>query len=245
MPHVVYQPELEAINAGDAVRIIGPEAHHAVRVKRLEAGDVLALRNGRGLVADAIIADVQKSRQGDWVIDARVERASVVSKPAKPLHVYSAAAKGDRLEEIVDGLSQVGATAWTPIATARTVVEPRSGKMERLGRVAEEALKQCGRAWLLEIGAMLTLGDAIAQAKGNGLMLVFADQSGKSWREVESQVRSSGAGVSLFVGPEGGWTQEELAEATRDGAVIANFGPHVMRIEVAAVAGAAVVLQSL
>lgn len=243
MPHVVYQPELEAINAGDAARIIGPEAHHAVRVKRLEAGDVLALRNGRGLVADAIIKDVQKSRQGDWVIDARVERASVVSKPAKPLHVYSAAAKGDRLEEIVDGLSQVGATAWTPIATARTVVEPRSGKMERLGRVAEEALKQSGRAWLLEIGAKLTLGDAIAQA--NGLMPLFADQSGKSWREVESQVRSSGEGVSLFVGPEGGWTQEELAEATRDGAVIANFGPHVMRIEVAAVAGAAVVLHSL
>ena len=125
------------------------------------------------------------------------------------------------------------------------MVEPRSGKLERLTRVAEESLKQSGRAWLLDIATMLTLPDAIAHAKATGSILLFADQTGKSWRDIASDTMNSPAGLSLFVGPEGGWTHEELVEASGAGAIITNFGPHAMRIEVAAVAGAAIVLQSL
>ncbi len=245
MPHIVFQPDLDALNKGDLIRIIGPEAHHAVRVKRLEVGDSVALRNGRGLIADAAIGDIQKTRQGEWTIDVRVQHAEMSDKPARPLHIFSAAAKGDRLEEIIDGLSQVGATSWTPITSSRSIVEPRSGKLERLTRVAEEALKQSGRPWMLEIGAMTTFADALTHAQREQSLVLLADQSGDAWRTLATEVARSSSSISLFIGPEGGWTEQELTNARNAGVKIVNFGPHVMRIEVAAIAGAAVIMQAL
>ena len=243
MPHIIYQPDLDAPNAGESIRIIGPEAHHAARVKRLEVGDAVALRNGRGLLANAKISDIQKTRQGEWALDVQVEQASVVAKPTRQLHVYSAAAKGDRLEEIVDGLSQVGATSWAPITSSRSIVEPRSGKLERLTRVAEEALKQSGRAWMLDIGGMMTLTDALGRASNEKSLVLLADHSGGSWRDHAPDIARATPSVSLFIGPEGGWTDQELSQARAAGGKCVNFGPYVMRIEVAAIACAAVVMQ--
>lgn len=245
MPHIVFQPDLDVPNKGDLIRIIGPEAHHAVRVKRLEIGHMLALRNGRGLVAEAKINDIQKTRQGEWAVDVRVEQSNVIDKPAPQLRVYSAAAKGDRLEEIIDGLSQVGATSWRPITSSRSIVEPRSGKLERLARVAEEALKQSGRAWMLDIGPMTTFADALSYAQSEKSCVLLADQSGTPWRDLTAEIHRTTSHICLFIGPEGGWTDQELSYARNSDVKVVSFGPHVMRIEVAAIAGAAAVMQSL
>ena len=76
---------------------------------------------------------------------------SVNLEPApKPrVTVLASAPKGDRLEAMIDGLSQVGASAYAPLASERTIVEPRQGKLDRLTRIAIESMKQCGRAWML------------------------------------------------------------------------------------------------
>ena len=65
------------------------------------------------------------------------------------------------------------------------------------------------------------------------------------WRTLESEVARGTTSVGLFIGPEGGWTEQELSLARGAGVKIVNFGPHIMRIEVAAIAGAAVVMQVL
>jgi 16S rRNA (uracil1498-N3)-methyltransferase len=147
------------------------------------------------------------------------------------VEVVSAAPKGPRLGDMIDGLSQVGAASWSPLDSARGVVEPGAAKLGRLERIAAEAAKQCGRAWRLEIGAGLRFEDSLG-----GGNVVLADALGAPYK-------ASGQGtVRVLVGPEGGWDPRELDAARRAGVRIARFGPHAMRIETATVAAAAVIL---
>ncbi len=232
MPHHVYFAGFEG-RPGGSITLGGTEAHHALRVKRLEVGDALVISNGRGTVAECRVSSAAKVRD-EWTLTFNIEGVER-AEPVRPrVRVLAAAAKGAALEEMIDGLTQVGAAAWGPLMTARTVVDPRPGKLERLERVALEALKQSGRAWLMTIEDRASFGAALA----GGQRVVLADASGGPYEA------SGAAEITLLIGPEGGWSPEELAKARSAGATIAGFGPHIMRIETAAVAAAAVVLHA-
>jgi 16S rRNA (uracil1498-N3)-methyltransferase len=159
------------------------------------------------------------------------------ARPSPRLEVLSAAPKGSRLEDMIDGLSQVGADAWMLLETDRAEVDPRPGKLERLRRVAAEASKQSGRPWLLEIGQSVQLAAALGRA-GPGRSVVVADVSGEPYS------RRGEPEISLLIGPEGGWSPAELAAVRRSSARVCRFGPHTMRIETAAVAAAAILLDA-
>ena len=152
------------------------------------------------------------------------------------VHVHSATPKGGRVDEMIDALSQVGAAAWSPLRTARGVVDPRDTKMERLERIAIEASKQCGRAWKLELGAAKSLDDVLHL----GGRVLVADASGQEYED-----RGRTDEIHLLVGPEGGWTVEEIEAMRRAGTAVVRFGPHVMRIETAAVVGVGVILRGV
>ena len=228
--HHVYFPDLRDPLPLQVV-LSGPEAHHAARVKRLEVGAAVRLCNGQGLLAAARVADVRKVR-GEWEVVLDGPQRLDAPRVRPRLDVYAAAPKGERLEELIDGLSQVGAAAWRPLLAVRTVVEPRAAKLQRLERVAVESLKQSGRAWLLEIGEPLTFQAALASAP----RVVVADGSGEPYAAVGADH------IALLIGPEGGWAPAELGAAREAGATIARFGPHIMRVEVAAVVASAVVI---
>lgn len=209
----------------------GEEARHAARVKRIEPGEGVEVLNGEGAVATGRVTGVEKSRD-EWRVRVEVERVSRV-EPVRPSVVVCAPApKGDRLAQMIDGLCQAGAAAWHPMRAARSVVEPRAAKIDRLVRVAEEASKQCGRAWTLRIESALDFAGAlrlpgtkvIAHAGAGPPSAIAADA------------------IALLIGPEGGWTPQELAAAAAAGAVATSFGPHVMRVETAAVVACGVML---
>lgn len=213
----------------ETLHICGDEAHHALRVRRLGVGDRLGLRDGMGLVGEGTIIGAEK-RGGEWTMQVRVEE-SRRETPARPaLHVLAAPPKGERLAEMIDGLSQVGAASWGPLRTARTVVDPREGKLERLARVARESLKQCGRAWTLAI----TPGAGVEALPARGV--IVADGSGEPYTPCGDDE------VTLLIGPEGGFTPEELARLRGAGARMASFGRHVLRTEVAAVVAAGIIM---
>lgn len=229
--HRIFHPELPA-GPGPGLTISGEEAHHAARVKRAEPGDAVQLLDGRGTVADAAITDINKDRRsGEWTLHLTITALRHVPPVAPRLEVWASSPKGARLEAMIDGLSQSGAAAWAPLRTARTVVEPRETKLDRMHRLAAEASKQCGRAWHLEVLEGGDLSQALA-----GPRVVVADASGAPHRA------TGAAAIRLLIGPEGGWTPEELTAARGAGAEIAAFGPHIMRIETAAVVAAGILL---
>jgi 16S rRNA (uracil1498-N3)-methyltransferase len=140
--------------------------------------------------------------------------------------VLAPAPKGDRLGQMIEGLSQVGAAAWRPLVTERTEKEPRGGKIERAVRIAEESSKQCGRAWTLRVEPPIEVAAALRLPS-----LVLADAGG-------GPAPRGMPDVKLLIGREGGWTDAEHRAALAAGAVAVSFGPHVMRVETAAVVAA-------
>lgn len=215
------------------LEIDGEEAHHAVRVKRLAVGDSVMVMDGAGRTLTGPITGIDKDRRSnEWkLLIAPVAGIVVHPKPQSELHVFAAAPKGDRLDEMIDGLSQVGATRWCPLLTRRAVVDPRPTKLERLDRIAIEAMKQCGRAWKLLIGGAVPLQSLLM-----GPSTIVADASGQPCSTLPNAPNGP---RMLVVGPEGGFSPEELDNLRKAGCSIANFGPHILRIETAAVVAAA------
>lgn len=235
MPRVaVYSPHLG--DSPTTLTVEGEEAHHALRVRRLGEGDLIDVHDGCGHIAHCRIVSTEKSRAGEWRLSAAVLEMRTPARPCPTLHVLTSSPKGDHLTEMVGGLSQAGAASWRALRTTRTVVEPGAHKHERLHRIAIESMKQCGRAWRLDILPMLDFHNALRPEPGH--RLIIADASGAPYSP-EDTCRSP---VSLLIGPEGGFTGEELDQAHAAGATIARFGPHTMRIETAAIAATAIIM---
>jgi len=222
--HALYVPDLA--DAGEEVTLAGEEARHASRVKRLRAGEAVDLLDGAGLVAAGRVARADRGLVVEVGSRRRVER------PRPAVEVWASAPKGPRLSTMIDLLSEVGAEAWTPLRTERANLEPTVAKRDRLARVAVEAMKQCRRAWLLEVRAPAGLDDALAGGAG----VVLADPAGEPYEPIGAER------VRVLVGPEGGFTPAERDRARRAGVQLRRFGPHVMRVEVAAAVACAIVL---
>lgn len=210
----------------DILTVEGDEAEHARRVRRAAPGDAATVFTGRGVVLECEVIDTKR------VLTLRVLERREVERDRPIVDVWAATPKGSRADDMIDSLSQVGAASWVPMETALSVVEPRKNKLERMTRIAAESSKQCLRAWTMRIDDQGSFKESL-NARG---ALVLADQSGEPYAACGSDH------IRLLVGPEGGWTDAELAAARSAGARVASFGPHVMRIEVAAPVACAIVI---
>ncbi len=220
----------------ETLAVEGEEAHHALRVRRLQRGQVVEVLNGCGSVALARITSVEKlARRGGWQMALTVDHVRTVPPIEPRIEVCSEPPKGHELEHMIDQLSQIGVARWSPLACERSEVEPRAGKMERLRRIAQEASKQCGRAWFMEIGERVPFEEAL-RGEGHERVIV-CHMSGRAWGGCGSAER-----IRLLIGPVGDLSENELALAREAGAEIRVFGPLTMRIETACCAASAVVM---
>jgi 16S rRNA (uracil1498-N3)-methyltransferase len=242
------------------VLIDGDEAHHAVRVKRLEVGDRVRLVDGVGGWCVGAIEAITKHGKA-WRVGVVAARLEHEAEPSPRIVVGTGVPKGDRLHDLVDGLSQVGAWSWFALRSERAVGEVSEHGMEKLRRVAVEAVKQCGRARQIRLEGERTLADALASGGVGGVLTVLADASGEVITDGAARARvgagsgggggsggSGGGGVSevrILIGPEGGFSDGEVARARESGCMVARFGRHTMRVETAAVVAAGVVAAGL
>lgn len=218
--HRIHFPDLPGATPHARLSLEGPEAHHAATVKRLRPGETVELFDGLGLVAPALVVAVTPGKRASIELDlGGPERVAPV---APRVEVWSPPPKGDRLETMIDQLAQVGVALWRPLRTDRA--ERDAFRADRLERVAIESAKQCGRAHPIAIGEWATPADAPPGA-------LFADASGEP-------IAPAAADAVLLIGPEGGWSDAERTAAP----CTVRFTPHTMRLETAAVAGAACLL---
>ncbi len=212
------------------VLLDGPEAHHLAKVMRLPPGETVALFDGAGLVATAEIVTVGKRD-----VALTVRQSERTPLPSPRLVIATAVPKGDRFDWLVEKATELGVAQLIPLRTARGVVDPRETKLDRLRQVIIEACKQSRRAWKMELSPVMEFSELLRQP---GPILI-ADPSGQPLTEVE-QSTSSRTTTTMAIGPEGGWTDEELSSARTAGATIISLGESILRIETAAIAVAAV-----
>lgn len=214
---------------------------HARKSLRLAVGDTVELFDGRGTVATGAIIALGRTM--------RVELAErhTVEPPRPKLTLACAVPKGDRAATLVEAATQLGVDRLAWLVTARSVVEPRPAKQARFERIAIEAAKQCGRAWLMPIDPPAPLAHVLAEPARPGELRLMADvqdlHAGPTRGDGSSNINAVSAvsAVTALVGPEGGWTDAERTDARAAGYDPWRLGPHTLRVETAALAAAAIV----
>jgi 16S rRNA (uracil1498-N3)-methyltransferase len=221
----------------DDVTLDEDAGHHLSRVRRVRAGETLTAADGDGRWRPYAVVGVRPG-----ALELHAQGALVVEPQLEPrLVVALALTKGMKPDLAVQKLTELGVDGVTLLSTRRSI--PRwSGSrahaaLARLRRIAREAAAQCRRARLPEIDGVLP----VTELRGRS-GLVVADPAGE---ELARLPAPPGGEWVLVIGPEGGFDPDEVAALTspaedRHGPVRLRLGPHVLRAETAAIAGAAV-----
>lgn len=231
MPHRFYCPEL--IETG-SITLSDAEAHHLTHVLRHQPDDLVELFNGAGLVAASRVASVRKRD-----VDLEVVTLRQDPQPETVLTLATAVPKGDRFDWLVEKATELGVSRVIPLTTSRSVVDPRSGKLDKLRQTVITACKQSGRNHLMAISEVETWSEFLSSIAPDHRLLV-AHPSGEpfAWSREPGGVAEPRS-VAIAIGPEGGFSGEEIQSAMAMGAQAIHLGPHILRIETAAIAVAA------
>ena len=220
------------LGPGD-VTLEGPEAHHLTAVRRFAAGDAVTLFNGDGHEYPALVVDAGKRRA--------TVRVTAIRSPDRelgfPLHVASALPKGDRGNFLIEKLTELGATDFTPLVSERSVVKADDAKADKLRRAVIEASKQCGRNVLMRVHPPARWLDWCERQSGLRL-IAHPGNAARGFAPVPG-------GATIAIGPEGGFSDAEVRAALGAGWDRLSLGPRVLRVETAALAAAVLFGRSL
>lgn len=217
---------------GDRAFLLGPNAHHLARVLRAKAGqefDIVcdgSVRLGRiTAVADDEVA---------------FDLGAEVPQPApRPITLLLAVFKFDRMEWAIEKATELGVSAIQPVLARRTdahLANAAAKRAERWRRIAHEASQQSRRLSPPEIAEPAKLKDALTPA---GTRILLAESTAET--TLAQAIEAAGAGpLVLAVGPEGGWTEDELAAFRAAGWTFASLGSTILRAETAAIAALAI-----
>lgn len=211
---------------GPHARLIEGEAQHVAKVMRAKIGDQITLFDGSGAEFLATITGL--SRQA---VDVEIlERREIDRELARDLTIAVALPKGDRQQWLVEKLTELGATRLVPLVCQRSVAQPVESALARLRRWSIEAAKQCGRNRLLEIAAPEKWPHYAATA--TAAIRLFAHPG----LDVKHALGGPNDALIAAIGPEGGWSEEEVAIALASGWQAVSLGPRILRVETAAIA---------
>jgi len=212
--------------AGDRFPVPPSIAHQVHRVLRLRDGDEIVLLDGAGEEARCRL-------ESDGC--AVESRGPAGGEPRHRLTVWQALLRGDHLEPVIAHGTEIGVARFGLFVSERCVardVSPR--RLERLRAIAREAAEQSERGMVPSVDPPISLEDALA-ATTPGAILLYERSAGRRLSELPPP-------PELIIGPEGGFTTDEVAAAERAGLSLAGLGPRILRSETVALAAAAIIL---
>jgi 16S rRNA (uracil1498-N3)-methyltransferase len=246
----VFHAPRELLAGASTVLLDGPEGRHAALVRRLRAGELVDLTDGRGLVAHCVVL-----RTEGQVLDLEVRELRIEPAPSPRLTVVQALAKGDRGETAVETMTEIGVDVIVPWSAARSITQWKADRgakaLDKWRGTAREAAKQSRRAWWPEVTEPATTLEVAKLLAAAGLPIVLHEEAGLALAEVQPPRRSDDAAgglaaevadIVLVVGPEGGISPEERSQFAAAGAAPYRMGPTVLRTSTAGTAAAAVLL---
>lgn len=208
------------------------ESHHARNVLRLSAGTPIELFDGQGGLALATLDHYQASVAHCRITDFQHQL------PITPtLTIASAVPKGPRADAMVAQLSQLGVDTFIPLIAEHSVAVPRPNKIERFAKSAIESAKQCRRLHLMHVEAPRTPQDVLANQDYD--LKLIATPGVPPIADLAQRITASNR-ILVLIGPEGGFSPAEIDAAADAGCLGWPIAPHVLRIETAAAAAAAI-----
>ena len=220
----------------DTARLIGEDAHHAARSLRMAVGDELILCDESGI---EYICDITEFIDDKEVIaKIRAQKSSDTESPYR-ISLFQALPKGDKLDSIIQKSVECGASDIYLFQSERCVVKIKKDaedrKNERRQRIAESAAKQCGRSIIPSVHEAIEFGDMLKLASESDLALFCYEGEGTEplGRVLKDKLSASVKSISIIIGSEGGFSENEVTMAKASGMIAIGLGKRILRTETA------------
>ena len=222
----------------DTVRITGDDARHISRALRMAKGEHITVCDMKGNEHDCVLEDFSD----DVCVTARIlSTEKSANEPPYRVTLYQASPKGDKLEYITQKAVELGVYDIVPFISDRCVSRPdeKSGvkKAERLTKIAKEAAKQCGRAYLPSVESFCSFKRMLDEAEKCELRLFLYEGDGTiPLRDVLCDYKSEHGvpeSIAIVIGSEGGFSIEETKLAAERGFIMCGLGRRILRTETA------------
>jgi len=225
------------------------EAHHLLQVLRVRNGEQVEALDGKG---SKMLIEIELTGKGKAQAHSRGEEVRDPNLNALPIILEMAVLKGDAMEWTVEKAVELGVKVFVPVLCAHAVVQvDRKGPQfyqERWQKIADQALKQCGRLERMEVREPISIESLLMEKRP---LRLWADEATRaqsphlfeSLSRVDAKERIRG--VAILIGPEGGWSESERTLLARSECISTSLGPWVYRAETAALFATSLVAASM
>ena len=225
------------------VQLFGEDEKHIKTVLRAREGEEITLCDGEGMDYQCRIASLERGVLLDILSQDVCE-----TEPKTKITLYQGLPKADKMELIIQKCVELGVDRIVAVSTERAIVKldkKETKKLERWQKIAEAAAKQSGRGKIPEIGQqVLKFKEAVAEAKElDGAIIPYEREQERGIRAFVQEFKGNSIGV--FIGPEGGFADEEIALAQENGITPITLGKRILRTETAGMTTTAILLYEL
>ena len=235
--HRFYLPSDHCLNS--TLELTDTEAHHALRVLRIQPGEQVTVLDGKGHVIMCVVRETAK----------RTVTLTVLRKTFSPplpcsVTLLQAVPKAKAMDYLVQKATELGAARVVPILAERTVIhldgEDAGAKTEKWQQIAIESIKQCGSPWLTKIEAPMTLKNYLARLEKFDLPLIASLQEDsrhprESIQQFRNEHKRAPKTACVWIGPEGDFSPAETSQLQAHGVLPVTLGRLVLRSDTAAV----------
>ena len=221
----------------DPVVIEGDEANHMIKVLRMKEGECLTLFDGDGNCIDGVIEKIENKT----VFVKAIKRYASESEPNLKITLFQAIPKNPKMDLIIQKATELGVNMIVPVNTKRIVAKiDKEAKIERLQKIAHEAAKQCGRAYIPPVLNPTSFDKAIEQMKGYDAAIIpyECEKDGRIADALPEGIKN----LAIIIGPEGGFEESEVSKAIQAGVKPVTLGKRILRTETAGLIASAICL---
>ena len=225
------------------ITILNPDARQIRTVLRLKIGDDIAVLDGSGNCYQCRIDEIGKEEISATVFEV----CTLSTEPEVYLTLAQGLPKGEKYSLIIQKGTELGISEFIAVACARSIskVTDNTGKYDRWMRIAKEAAEQCGRSKVPVLSGVESFVRIVERIKEYDLSIIAWEEETKVKLSDVLKRNKTAKRVLLFIGPEGGFTKEEVDAATQAGAVSVSLGKRILRTETAAIAASTMVFYEL
>ncbi|OON96533.1 MAG: hypothetical protein ATN36_05510 [Epulopiscium sp. Nele67-Bin005] len=228
---------VESKNIDDkSIMIIGENYNHAVNVLRLKNGDEILINDRQGNDYQCIINCIEKN-----FLTALINcQIASCTEPTTKVILFQSLIKGEKMDWVIQKAVELGVTQIIPLNVSRCVVKLEEGKklkakIERWNKISETAAKQSGRGVIPIVETPMNLKEAVCYATQNSSHQLIPYEKETKQGIKEALQNKECNSVSVFIGPEGGFTQEEVAYSLQNGVQCLTLGPRILKSETASI----------
>ena len=214
------------------------DSTHITKVLRLGAGDRITVFDTESTEYEGTITDISSGTIALRVHDTRLLR----TEPELELNLFQAILKGNRMDGIISQATQLGVSEIFPVISERTQVRS-TAKVDRWNKIARESTKQCGRATTPSVSEPVDFQGSFGIREQSGMKIILYENQDELLGDYMHSLTTPVNSINVYIGPEGGFSKEEITLAEENGCIALGLGKRILRAEMASVVSLAL-LQS-